>query len=151
MKCLLISIVAVFLAESCTEAVQQTTKALQSPSHLLPIPDNLVVLTFDDGNKSDFTNVPKVLKKFGFGATFYITEGLDFLKKPQNYISWDEVRQLHDMGYEIGNHTQHHRNVSQLEPEEFASSLAHIDKRCSENKITKPVTFCYPGFHNNHT
>ena len=25
---------------------------------LLPIPDKLVVLTFDDGNKSDFANVP---------------------------------------------------------------------------------------------
>ena len=42
---------------------------------LLPIPDKLVVLTFDDGNRSDFTNVPKVLKKHGFGATFYAVLG----------------------------------------------------------------------------
>jgi len=123
---------------------------LQPPNQLLPIPDNLVVLTFDDGNKSDFANVPKVLKKHGFGATFYVTEGLGFLKNPQNYLSWEQIRQLHEMGYEIGNHTQHHRNVSHLKSEELAASLAHIDKRCAENKITKPVTFCYPGFHNNH-
>ena len=109
-----------------------------------------MVLTFDDGNKSDFANVPKVLKKLGFGATFYVTEGLGFLKNPQNYLSWEQIRQLHEMGYEIGNHTQHHRNVSHLKSEELAASLAHIDKRCAENKITKPVTFCYPGFHNNH-
>ena len=128
----------------------KTAKELQPPSQLLPIPDNLVVLTFDDGNKSDFANVPKVLKKHGFGATFYVTEGLGFLKNPQNYLSWEQIRQLHEMGYEIGNHTQHHRNVSHLESEELAASLAHIDKRCAENKITKPVTFCYPGFHNNH-
>jgi peptidoglycan/xylan/chitin deacetylase (PgdA/CDA1 family) len=117
---------------------------------LLPIPDNLVVLTFDDGNKSDFTNVPNVLKKHGFGATFYVTEGLGFLKNPQNYLSWEQIRQLHEMGYEIGNHTQHHRNVTRLKAEEFAASLAHIDKRCAENKITKPVTFCFPGFQDNH-
>ena len=128
----------------------KTGEELQSPSQLLPIPDNLVVLTFDDGNKSDFANVPKVLKKHGFGATFYVTEGLGFLKNPQNYLSWEQIRQLHEMGYEIGNHTQHHRNVSYLKSEELAASLAHIDKRCAENKITKPVTFCYPGFHNNH-
>ena len=128
----------------------KTAKELQPPSQLLPIPDNLVVLTFDDGNKSDFANVPKVLKKHGFGATFYVTEGLGFLKNPQNYLSWEQIRQLHEMGYEIGNHTQHHRNVSHLKSEELAASLAHIDKRCAENKITKPVTFCYPGFHNNH-
>ena len=65
----------------------KTAKELQPPSQLLPIPDNLVVLTFDDGNKSDFANVPKVLKKHGFGATFYVTEGLGFLKNPQNYSS----------------------------------------------------------------
>ena len=128
----------------------KTVEELQPPSQLLPIPDNLVVLTFDDGNKSDFANVPKVLQKHGFGATFYVTEGLGFLKNPQNYLSWEQIRQLHAMGYEIGNHTQHHRNVSHLKSEELAASLAHIDKRCAENKITKPVTFCYPGFHNNH-
>ena len=128
----------------------KTGEELQPPSQLLSIPDKLVVLTFDDGNKSDFANVPKVLKKLGFGATFYVTEGLGFLKNPQNYLSWEQIRQLHEMGYEIGNHTQHHRNVSHLKSEELAASLAHIDKRCAENKITKPVTFCYPGFHNNH-
>ena len=127
----------------------KTAKELQPPSQLLPIPDNLVVMTFDDGNKSDFANVPKVRKKHVFGATFYVTEGLGFLKHPQNYLSWEQIRQLHEMGYEIGNHTQHHRNVSHLKSEELAASLAHIDKRCAENKITKPVTFCYPGFHNN--
>ena len=128
----------------------KTDEELQPPSQLLPIPDKLVVLTFDDGNRSDFASVPKVLKKHGFGATFYVTEGLGFLKNPQNYLSWEQIRQLHEMGYEIGNHTQHHRNVSHLKSEELAASLAHIDKRCAENKITKPVTFCYPGFHNNY-
>ena len=128
----------------------KTDEELQPLSQLLPIPDNLVVLTFDDGNKSDFANVPKVLKKHGFGATFYVTEGLGFLKNPQNYLSWEQIRQLHEMGYEIGNHTQHHRNVTRLKAEEFAASLAHIDKRCAENKITKPVTFCFPGFQDNH-
>ena len=131
-------------------SVSPATKELQSPSSLLPIPDKFVVLTFDDGNKSDFTNVPKILKKHGFGATFYVTEGLGFLKNPQNYLSWEQIRKLHEMGYEIGYHTQHHRNVSHFKSEKLAESLAHIDKRCAENKINKPVTFCYPGFHNNH-
>ena len=152
MKQLLITIAAVVLVGCATtkSSVSPATKKLQSPSKLLPIPDKLVVLTFDDGNRSDFTNVPKVLKKHGFGATFYVTEGLGFLKNPQNYLSWEQIRQLHEMGYEIGNHTQHHRNVSHLKSEELAESLAHIDKRCAENEINKPVTFCYPGFHNNH-
>ena len=153
MKHILVIIIAAVVLVGCatTESpISSTVKELQLPSQLLPIPDKLVVLTFDDGNKSDFANVPKVLKKYGFGATFYVTEGLGFLKNPQNYLSWEQIRQLHEMGYEIGNHTQHHRNVSRLKSEELAASLAYIDKRCAENKITKPVTFCYPGFHNSH-
>ncbi|MFB3041973.1 MAG: polysaccharide deacetylase family protein, partial [Candidatus Poribacteria bacterium] len=48
--------------------------------NLHPIPDRLVVLTFDDGCKSQATFVGPLLKHCGFGATFYITEGLNFLK-----------------------------------------------------------------------
>ena len=77
------------------------TKALQ------PIPDGLIVLTFDDGNKSDYTYVGPLLKRYGFGATFFITEGLNFLNNKAHYVTWEEIRQLHDEGFEIGNHTRH--------------------------------------------
>ena len=43
-----------------------------------PIPDRLVVLTFDDSVKSHFTVARPVLKRYGFGATFFITEGFHF-------------------------------------------------------------------------
>ena len=35
-----------------------------------PIPDKLVVLTFDEGNTSDLRTVVPILKQHGFGATF---------------------------------------------------------------------------------
>ena len=38
----------------------------------LPIPDRLVVLTFDDGVKSQLTFAAPLLARYGFGATFYI-------------------------------------------------------------------------------
>lgn len=113
---------------------------------LLPIPDKLVVLTFDDANKSDRTFVADILKQYGFGATFYVTEGLGFLKNKDHYTTWKEIRELHDMGFEIGNHTQHHRGVSSITGDQLKSSVKHIEKRCAEHGIPKPVTFCYPGF-----
>jgi len=45
---------------------------------LEPIPDKLVVLTFDDASKSHFTVVRPLLKKHGFGATFFVTEASIF-------------------------------------------------------------------------
>ena len=59
-----------------------------------PILDKTVVLTFDDGCKSQATFVAPILKHYGFGATFYITEGLGFLKNKEAYMTWDEVRDL---------------------------------------------------------
>ena len=110
------------------------------------IPDKLVVLTFDDGCKSQATFAAPILKAYGFGATFYITEGLNFLTHKEAYMTWEDVRGLHDDGFEIGNHTRHHRNVTQQPAEELSADLAHIDARCETYRISKPTTFCYPGY-----
>jgi len=115
------------------------TEALQ------PIPDRLVVLTFDDGNKSDYNYVAPLLKRYGFGATFFITEGLGFLNNKDHYVTWEEIRELHDEGFEIGNHTRHHNNINTLSQEEFLAELIHIDNRCEAYQIPIPETFAYPG------
>lgn len=112
------------------------------------IPDRLIVLTFDDGCKSQATFVSPLLKHFGFGATFYITEGLNFLKDKERYMTWEEVRELHENGFEIGNHTRHHKNVNNQSREELLADIEHIDLRCQEHSIPIPNTFCYPGYSN---
>ncbi len=111
-----------------------------------PIPEKLVVLTFDDGCKSQASFVAPLLMHYGFGATFYITEGLGFLNNKEAYMTWEEVRGLHEAGFEIGNHTRHHRNVTQQTAEELEADLHHIDVRCEEYGISCPTTFCYPGY-----
>ena len=115
------------------------------------IPDKLVVLTFDDGCKSQATFVAPILKQYGFGATFYITEGLGFLTNKKAYMTWAEVRGLHDAGFEIGNHTRHHRNVAQQPAQELKDDLQFIDERCRTHSITRPTTFCYPGYSYNES
>ncbi len=85
------------------------------------IPEGLVILTFDDGVKSQLTFAAPLLKECGFNATFYITEGLNFLHDKTRYLTWEEVRELHDLGFEIGNHTQHHKSVANQSPEAVAT------------------------------
>ena len=76
------------------------------------IPDKLVVMTFDDSAKSHFTVVRPLLKQYGFNATFFITEGFDFRDNKRDYMTWDEIAQLHKDGFEIGNHTLDHKGVT---------------------------------------
>jgi len=117
----------------------------QAVSALEPIPDRLVVLTFDDSAKSHFTHVRPLLKQFGFGATFFITEGFDFKTNRRDYMSWDEIAQLHRDGFEIGNHTRDHLAVQANSLEKLAEQLQGIRDRCQEHGIPAPVTFAYPG------
>lgn len=110
-----------------------------------PIPEKLVVLTFDDSVKSHFTIVGPELKKRGFGATFFITEGFEFKTDKQNYMTWEEIARLDADGFEIGNHTRDHFLVRDHNLSKFREQLNVIDRRCAEFGIRKPVSFAYPG------
>lgn len=117
----------------------------QTLSALEPIPERLVVLTFDDSSRSHITIARPLLKKYGFGATFFITEGFDFKTNKKDYLTWGEVKTLHDDGFEIGNHTRDHKSLDKVSFDELKEQLAAINERCAENKIPTPVSLSYPG------
>ena len=113
---------------------------------LLPIPDKLVILTIDDSCKSDVTFVAPLLKSYGFGATFFPTEGFRSGEGwDKKYLTWSDIREIHNMGFEIGNHTHSHPHVTTLSAEELCQELEYIEKRCIEHGIPVPKTFSYPG------
>jgi peptidoglycan/xylan/chitin deacetylase (PgdA/CDA1 family) len=118
-----------------------------APSRVRPVPDHLVVLTFDDAAVSHATYVAPLLKKYGFGATFFVCE---FREPPfadkSKYMSWAQIRQLHRWGFEVGSHTLTHRHVNKLSESELAAELDSVESRCRTNHIPKPVTFAYPGY-----
>src|SRR5215469_7400364 len=110
-----------------------------------PIPDKLVVLTFDDAVKSHHSVVRPILKKYGFGATFFVTEGFDFPTNKRDYMTWQEIAQLHKDGFEIGNHTRDHKGVTRDTVRDLAAQLRGINVQCEKHGIPVPVSFAYPG------
>jgi len=108
------------------------------------IPDRLVVLTFDDGNISDLTTTSPILKRHGFGATFYITSG--WVGKPGR-LNWEQVKELHDQGFEIGNHSASHPNMLHISEDEIREQIISFDEACEEHGISKTTSFAYPGGH----
>ena len=111
-----------------------------------PIPDKLVVLTFDDASKSHYTVARPLLKKHKFGATFFVTEGWDFATNKKDYMTWDEIAQLHKDGFEIGNHTLDHKARHRQDASATCRPRCEaINARCKEHGIPQPVSFAYPG------
>ena len=116
------------------------------PPSLQPIPDRLVVLTFDDAVSNHATLAGPLLQRHGFGATFYVCEfPPDFDSNKQQYMSWEQIRELADAGFEIGNHTGHHGYVPELSDAALEEEIRFIENRCREYGIPHPDTFCYPG------
>ncbi len=118
---------------------------------LMPIPDGLVVLTFDDGSISDIEFVVPLLKEHQFSATFFINRGRGAHDHPHDYMSWVEMAQLHALGFEIGNHTHSHPNLVDLSKEKIRVEIANVEEGCAAHGVPRPVTFSYPGGHHNRT
>jgi peptidoglycan/xylan/chitin deacetylase (PgdA/CDA1 family) len=116
----------------------------QAPA-LEPVPDKLVVLTFDDSKASHHSFVRPLLKRYGFGATFFITEGFSFGTNKQDYMTWEQIAELHRDGFEIGNHTRDHLSVSTRTLGQLREQMEAINARCAEHGIPRPVSFGYPG------
>ena len=86
--------------------IQKVTPAWLDSCHAMKkpmsIPDKLIVLTFDDGNASDYTFVAPILKRCGFGTTFFVASNCDWLGIPgrdAHRMTWEQIRKLHDDGF----------------------------------------------------
>ncbi|MBC7891669.1 MAG: polysaccharide deacetylase family protein, partial [Sphingobacteriaceae bacterium] len=95
--------------------------------------------------------VAPLLKKYGFGGTFFICEfPPDFVDKSK-YMTWAQIRELDRMGFEIGNHTLTHRHVNKLSGPQFTAELDSLEARCRTYGIRRPETFAYPGYDTSPT
>lgn len=126
-------------------ALLLATAAFAAPA----VPDKLVVLTFDDSSTSHATIAAPLLKRYGFGATFFITEGFTFPTNKRDYMTWEQIAELHRAGFEIGNHTRDHLGITEKNVAKLAEQLAVIAERCRAHGIPAPVSFAWPGnkFH----
>ena len=106
----------------------------------------MVVLTFDDATASQYSVVAPLLKKYGFGATFFICEFPPNFADTTKYMNWRQIRELDRMGFEIANHTRNHPAIAKLTDNKIVEQLNYIEQKCDSMKIKHPVTFAYPGY-----
>jgi len=115
-----------------------------------PIPAKVVVLTFDDGCASHATFVAPLLKQYGFGGTFYVSEAFGFRTRKDWYLTWDQIQELAAQGFEVGNHTVGHGQLSATGLDGCRSAVEGIERECQAHGVARPVTFCWPFYSVNN-
>ncbi|MGB8644946.1 MAG: polysaccharide deacetylase family protein [Anaerolineae bacterium] len=108
-----------------------------------PLPAKPMILTFDDGYADAYSAAFPALKAHGMIGTFFVVPG--FVDQGlANYVTWDEVKEMHAAGMEIGAHTMHHVDLTAKSPaaaeQEVAESQLELQQALGE-----PVrVFAYP-------
>ena len=111
------------------------------------VPEKTLVLTFDDGHKSNYEFAFPILKKYSFSATFFIIAG----KIGENYyLSPGEIKEMAENGMEIGSHSLSHSYLPLLDVNDIKRETIE-SKKTIESYIDKPIDwFAYPGGHLNN-
>jgi peptidoglycan/xylan/chitin deacetylase (PgdA/CDA1 family) len=72
----------------------------------LPLPRHPVVITFDDGRLSPWTNAVPVLRRDGYTAVFFPCTGLlGGRTGPQTYMTTTDIQELAASGFSVEDHT----------------------------------------------
>ena len=128
------------------------------------LPKNPIVLTFDDGNTSDYSYLFPLLKEYDMKAVISIMGNVideytqDNVKNPAaKYpnLTWDKIKEMHDSGIiEVQSHGYNlhgsagsgklKRESADAYHQRLKADLTKLQERCEEHLGQKPNTFCYP-------
>ena len=101
----------------------------------------VVILTFDDGYKNQYSNAKPILDKYGFKATFSIV--CNYVGNGDNRMTWEEIKSLQQEGHDIASHTMNHDDLSKVPAQTVEYEVAQ-SKQCLLDQGINPKSFAYP-------
>ena len=116
----------------------------------IKLPDKAVVLTFDDGWKTQYQYAVPILEKYKFTATFFIIT--DYVNNNYKaYMSWDNLKDLVKNGFDIESHTKTHPVLTRLDSKKLSDELVGSKKILEDKLGIKVVALAYPNYMENST
>lgn len=107
-----------------------------------------VVLTFDDGNKNNYTHAWPVLKKMDFPATIFVPSAQ--VGMPDR-VTWEQLKEMHATGVITGSHMHTEAYAPDISTGVLWDEMTQ-SKRMIEQNLRVPVKYIsYPvgGFNEN--
>lgn len=113
------------------------------------LPEKPVLITFDDGYKDNYTNAYPIMKKYGFKGTIFVVTG--FLGVYDNYLTWEQAKELTDNGFSIESHTHNHKSMTEASDDDISRELAKSRDTIKEKLGVEADFIAYPtGTYNLH-
>lgn len=111
-----------------------------------PLPEKPVVITFDDGYLSNFTDALPLLQERGMKATFFIVPGT---LGTRNHLTKDMLTSLVNSDMEIGSHTYNHVDLTSTSTEQLIVELGRSKSELKELTGQSVDFLSYPyGYYN---
>jgi peptidoglycan/xylan/chitin deacetylase (PgdA/CDA1 family) len=122
-------------------------QALDHMNQKLKLPDKSLAITIDGGYQDAFTNVLPVLKRHHFRATFFITpESIGRERNikglPIKCLAWNEVREIMQMGMEIGLLAYDGRSIKGEYDEAAVQESVERNMRVMNKHIDSRIRYC---------
>ena len=142
--CLILFLSLVYIGKSDILPVSGAKRDLPIYCVQKPETEKVVALSFDAawGNE-DTGQLIDIMKKYNVKTTFFVVGGwVD--KFPES------VKQLHDAGHEIMNHSNTHPHMTQLSVDKMKEEVEKCDNKIQKITGVKPTLFRAPyGDYNN--
>lgn len=112
-----------------------------------PLPDNAVVLTFDDGFQDFATVVAPHLISRSLPATVFVITDRAYGNLPPNgetFLTWEEIRELVKSGLDVGSHTCGHPRLTDLALPDVMRELSESQAAVRIHTQQPEVALSYP-------
>ena len=126
------------------EAITVSTNGKKLPIYRVNTDKPMVALSFDAawGNE-DTQKILDILKKYKINVTFFMTGGW-----VESYP--DDVKAIKAAGHDLGNHSEHHKHMPQLNNSSICDELNSVTEKVEKLTNTKMCLFRPPyGDYNN--
>lgn len=126
-------------------SVSNTVNGKELPIYSVDTDEKKVAISFDAAWGNDDTrNILETLEKHDVHATFFMTGGW-----VESYP--DDVKAIYEAGHDLGNHSQNHKNMSQLSDDEIRDEIMSVHEQVKDLTGYDMFLFRPPyGDYDNH-
>ena len=105
--------------------------------------DNFILITFDDGYRSNYELVFPIMKKLNIKFNIFLE--VEKINKDENYLTWNMVNEMNESGIVgFGSHTYSHIDLRFMTKEQKNKEIYFANEEIFRNTGIIIKDFCYP-------